>query len=69
MREKQAYPTLPEAAVKDLVDWAKTKTPGFGDRILGKDGAALFENRATLGGRREPEGVRQRGGGEADRYR
>ena len=40
---QQAYPT-PEAAVKDLVDSAKAKTPGFGDRILGKDGAALLRS-------------------------
>jgi hypothetical protein len=37
------YPT-PEAAVKDLVDSAKAKTPGFGDRVLGKDGAALLRS-------------------------
>jgi hypothetical protein len=30
--------------VKDLVDSAKAKTPGFGDRILGKDGAALLRS-------------------------
>jgi len=40
---QQAYPT-PEAAVKDLIDSAKAKTPGFGDRILGKDGAALLRS-------------------------
>jgi hypothetical protein len=40
---QQTYPT-PEAAVKDLVDSAKAKTPGFGDRILGKDGAALLRS-------------------------
>jgi hypothetical protein len=40
---QQAYPT-PEEAVKDLVDSAKSKTPGFGDRILGKDGAALLRS-------------------------
>ncbi len=40
---QQVYPT-PEAAVKDLVDSAKAKTPGFGDRILGKDGAALMRS-------------------------
>jgi hypothetical protein len=40
---QQAYPT-PEDAVKDLVDSAKAKTPGFGDRILGKDGAALLRS-------------------------
>jgi hypothetical protein len=40
---QQAYPT-PEAAAKDLVDSAKAKTPGFGDRILGKDGAALLRS-------------------------
>jgi hypothetical protein len=40
-RAQETYPT-PEAAVKDLVDSAKAKTPGFGDRILGKDGAALL---------------------------
>jgi Protein of unknown function (DUF2950) len=42
-RAQEAYPT-PEAAVKDLVDSAKAKTPGFGDRILGKDGAALLRS-------------------------
>ena len=40
---QQTYPT-PEAAVKDLVDSAKAQTPGFGDRILGKDGAALLRS-------------------------
>jgi hypothetical protein len=40
---QQAYPT-PEDAVKDLVDSAKAKAPGFGDRILGKDGAALLRS-------------------------
>ena len=40
---QQAYPT-PEDAVKDLVDLAKTKAPGFGDRILGKEGAALLRS-------------------------
>jgi Protein of unknown function (DUF2950) len=40
---QETYPT-PEAAVKDLVDSAKAKTPGFGDRILGKDGAALLRS-------------------------
>src|SRR5271166_5691356 len=40
---QQAYPT-PEDAVKDLVDSAKTKAPGFGDRILGKEGAALLRS-------------------------
>jgi energy-converting hydrogenase Eha subunit A len=40
---QQAYPT-PEDAVKDLVDSAKTQTPGFGDRILGKEGAALLRS-------------------------
>jgi hypothetical protein len=40
---QQTYPT-PEAAVKDLVDSAKAGTPGFGDRILGKDGAALLRS-------------------------
>src|SRR6476659_10771368 len=43
MRAQETYPT-PEAAVKDLVDSAKAKTPGFGDRILGKDGAALLRS-------------------------
>ena len=38
-RAQETYPT-PPAAVKDLVDSAKAKAPGFGDRILGKDGAA-----------------------------
>jgi hypothetical protein len=42
-RAQATYPT-PEAAVKDLVDSAKAKTPGFGDRILGKDGAALLRS-------------------------
>ena len=42
-RAQEAYPT-PEAAVKDLVDSAKAKAPGFGDRILGKDGAALLRS-------------------------
>jgi hypothetical protein len=42
-RAQVTYPT-PEAAVKDLVDSAKAKTPGFGDRILGKDGAALLRS-------------------------
>ncbi len=42
-RAQQLYPT-PEAAVKDLVDSAKAKTPGFGDRILGKEGAALLRS-------------------------
>jgi Protein of unknown function (DUF2950) len=42
-RAQETYPT-PEAAVKDLVDSAKAKTPGFGDRILGKDGAALLKS-------------------------
>ena len=42
-RAQEAYPT-PEAAVKDLVDSAKAKTPDFGDRILGKDGAALLRS-------------------------
>jgi Protein of unknown function (DUF2950) len=43
---QETYPT-PEAAVKDLVDSAKAKTPGFGDRILGKDGAALLRSGDT----------------------
>jgi Protein of unknown function (DUF2950) len=42
-RAQETYPT-PEAAVKDLVDSAKAKAPGFGDRILGKDGAALLRS-------------------------
>ena len=42
-RAQETYPT-PEAAVKDLVNSAKAKTPGFGDRILGKDGAALLRS-------------------------
>jgi hypothetical protein len=42
-RAQETYPT-PEAAVKDLVDSAKAKTPGFGDRILGNDGAALLRS-------------------------
>ena len=42
-RAQETYPT-PEAAVKDLVDSAKSKTPDFGDRILGKDGAALLRS-------------------------
>jgi hypothetical protein len=45
-RAQETYPT-PEAAVKDLVDSAKAKTPGFGDRILGKDGAALLRSGDT----------------------
>ena len=32
---QETYPT-PEAAVKDLVDSAKAKTPGFGDRFSAK---------------------------------
>ena len=42
-RGQETYPT-PEAAVKDLIDSAKAKMPGFGDRILGKDGAALLRS-------------------------
>jgi Protein of unknown function (DUF2950) len=42
-RAQETYPT-PEAAVKDLVDSAKAKTPRFGDRILGKDGAGLLRS-------------------------
>src|SRR6185437_10816995 len=42
-RGQATYPT-PEAAVKDLVDSAKAKTPGFGERILGKEGAALLRS-------------------------
>ena len=45
-RAQETYPT-PEAAVKDLVDSAKAKTPGFGDRILGKEGAALLRSGDT----------------------
>jgi hypothetical protein len=45
-RAQETYPT-PEAAAKDLVDSAKAKTPGFGDRILGKDGAALLRSGDT----------------------
>jgi Protein of unknown function (DUF2950) len=45
-RAQETYPT-PEAAVKDLVDSAKAKTPGFGDRLLGKDGAALLRSGDT----------------------
>ena len=33
--------------MKDLVDSAKAKTPCFGDRILGKDGAALLRSGDT----------------------
>jgi DUF2950 family protein len=40
---QQIYPT-PEDAAKDLVDSAKAETPGFGDRIFGKDGAALLRS-------------------------
>ena len=40
---QETYPT-PEAAVKDLVDSAKAKAPGFGDHILGKEGAALLRS-------------------------
>ena len=43
-RAQETYPT-PEAAVKDLVNSAKAKAPGFGDRILGKDGSALAQIR------------------------
>ena len=43
-RAQESYPT-PEAAVRDLVDSAKAKTPGFGDRILGKDGVAQVRRR------------------------
>jgi hypothetical protein len=42
-RAQETYST-PQAAVKDLVDSAKAKAPGFGDRILGKDGAALLRS-------------------------
>jgi DUF2950 family protein len=42
-RAQETYPS-PEAAVKDLVESAKTGTPGFGDRILGKEGAALLRS-------------------------
>ena len=42
-RAQETYST-PEAAVKDLADSAKAKVPGFGDRILGKDGAALLRS-------------------------
>ena len=63
-RAQEIYPT-PEAAVKDLVDSAKAKTPGFGDRILGKEGAALLRSGDARPGRREPQGV-QRGGGRLD---
>src|SRR5271157_3509940 len=66
-RAQQTYPT-PEAAVKDLVDSAKAKAPGFGDRILGKEGAALLRSGDPDEERREPEGV-QRSGGRADRDR
>ena len=40
---QQVYPTAEDAA-KDLVDSAKAKTPGFGDRILGKQGADLLRS-------------------------
>jgi hypothetical protein len=40
---QQVYPT-PEDAVKDLIESAKAKAPGFGDRILGKDGAELMRS-------------------------
>lgn len=40
----QATYSTPEAAVKDLVDSAKANVPGFGDRILGKEGAALLRS-------------------------
>src|SRR5262245_33121363 len=46
VRAQQAYPT-PEDAVKDLVDSAKAKTAGFGDRILGAAGAALLRSGDT----------------------
>ena len=42
-RAQQTYPT-PEDAVKDLVNSAKTRAVGFGDRILGKEGAALLRS-------------------------
>jgi hypothetical protein len=40
---QQTYPT-PEAAVNDLIESAKAKSPGFGDRILGKEGADLLRS-------------------------
>jgi hypothetical protein len=40
---QQVYPTAEDAA-KDLIDSAKAKTPGFGDRILGKQGADLLRS-------------------------
>jgi len=40
---QQVYPT-PEAAAKDLIDSAKDKTPGFGERIFGKEGAELLKS-------------------------
>jgi hypothetical protein len=40
---QQAYPT-PEAAAKDLIDSARAQTPGFVERIFGKDGKALLES-------------------------
>ena len=45
-RAQEIYPTA-EAAVKDLVDSSRAKTPGFGNRILGKDGAALLRSGDT----------------------
>ena len=33
--------------MKDLVNSSRAKTPGFGDRILGKDGAALLRSGDT----------------------
>lgn len=43
LHAQEVYPT-PEAAAKDLVDSAKAKSPGFADRIFGKDGAALLRS-------------------------
>jgi hypothetical protein len=40
---QQVYSTAEDAA-KDLIDSAKAKTPGFGDRILGKQGADLLRS-------------------------
>ena len=42
-RAQQIYPT-PEAAAKDLIDSARAEEPGFGNRILGAQGAALLRS-------------------------
>ncbi len=40
---QQSYAT-PEAAAKDLIESARAKTPGFVERIFGKDGKAILES-------------------------